>query len=195
MNLGPGKGFLEGLYISGGDNPATDKYKSIVTLSDVNASPGGNSAFGRTDMSILLFNNDTINTSQSMIGSSAVPASNGFSSPGNQGRGIWHVAAGYTMPLGKQLTGKVGAGYLSATELLKTDQAGGSTGATLQTTRKGEGMGTEINANVNYNIMKGLDFGLYGAYVWLGDYYKSNNGAISDPDNPWETHMRINYAF
>ena len=29
-------------------------------------------------------------------------------------------------------------------------------------------MGTEVNANVNYNIMKGLDFGVYGAYAWAG---------------------------
>jgi hypothetical protein len=194
MNAGPGKLFVEGLYISGGDNTA-DKYKSIVTLSDVNASPGGNSAFGRTDMLILLFNNDTINCSQSLVGSAAVPAANGFTSPGNAGRGIWHLATGYTMPLGAKLTSKVGLGYLSATEMLKTDQNGSHTTGTLQTTRKGAGMGTEINANVNYNIMKGLDFGLYGAYVWLGDYYKSNNSSLSDPDNPWETHMRLNYAF
>jgi hypothetical protein len=193
-NLGPGKGFFEALYISGGDN-TTEKYKSIVTLSDFNASPGGNSAFGRTDMQILLFNNDDINMSQAMVGTAGVPANGGNTSPGNAGRGIWHLAAGYTMPLGAKLTSKVGLGYLSATELLKADKAGGSTGATLATTRKGEGMGTEINANVNYNIMKGLDFGLYGAYVWLGDFYKSQNGSIPDPDNPWETHMRINYAF
>jgi hypothetical protein len=193
MNLGPGKGFFEALYISGGDNTA-DKFDSVTTLSDFNASPGGNSAFGRTDMLILLFNNDDINTSQAMVGTAGVPAAGGSSSPSNGGRGIWHLAAGYTMPLGAKLTSKVGLGYLSATELLKSDKSGGSTG-TLSTTRKGEGMGTEINANVNYNIMKGLDFGLYGAYVFLGDFYKSNNSAIKDPDDPWETHMRLNYAF
>jgi hypothetical protein len=47
MNIGPGKAFLEGLYISGGDNVAKE-VKSIVTFSDFDASPGGNSAYNRT---------------------------------------------------------------------------------------------------------------------------------------------------
>jgi hypothetical protein len=189
--LGPGKFFIEGIYISGGDNTA-DEYESIVTLSDVNASPGGNSAYSRTDMMILLANGDAINTAQSFIGSSGVAQSGagpGNTSPGNGGRGMWHVGAGFAMPLGKQLTGKIGAGYLEASELLKTDQ--GTTGFR----KKGKGMGTEVNANLNYNIMKGLDFGVYGAYAWLGDYFKSNNPAVSEPDDVWDAHMRLNYAF
>jgi hypothetical protein len=190
LNAGPGKLFVEALYISGGDNTA-DKYKSIVTLSDVNASPGGNSAFGRTDMSILLFNNDDINTSQALVGT----ASGGptLTSPSAQGRGIWHVATGYTQKLGDKLTVKAGAGYLSATKLFKTDTS------TPATAKKGKGMGTELNANVNYNIMKGLDFGVYAAYAWLGDFYKFKTEgatlATKNPDNAYETHMRLNYAF
>jgi hypothetical protein len=188
MNLGPGKGFLEGLYVSGGDGSG-DKYKSIFTLSDVNSSPGGNSFYARTDMMILLVNGDDINTSSALIGAAASPSASVFgscaTSPGNCGRGIWHVGAGYTMPLGKQLTGKVGAGYLSATKRLNVVDAN----------RKGDGMGTEVNANVNYNIMKGLDFGLYGAYAWLGDFYKSNAAGAKDPDDVYDVHFRLNYAF
>jgi len=188
-NLGPGKGFIEGIYISGGDNNASE-YKSIITLSDVNASPGGNSAFSRTDMMILLNNGDAINTSASLIGSSSTAfSSNGFSgntSPGNGGRGMWHIGAGYSMKLADKLTGKVGAGYLAATKSLNV----------IDSTKKGKDMGTEINANVNYNIAKGLDFGLYGAYAWLGDYYKSNvAGAQGDPDDVWDARFRLNYAF
>ena len=187
LKLGPGKGFIEGLYISGGDNTA-DKYKSIITLSDVNASPGGNSAYSRTDMYILLANGDAINTAQSFIGSSGVaqsPAGPGNTSPGNAGRGMWHIGTGYTMPLGKQLTTKVGLGYLSATELLKSET----------NVRKGKVMGTEVNANVNYNIMKGLDFGVYGAYAWLGDFFKSKAPGAQDPDDVYDIHLRLNYAF
>jgi hypothetical protein len=188
-NLGPGKGFIEGIYISGGDNNANE-YKSIVTLSDVNASPGGNSAFSRTDMMILMNNGDAINTSASLVGSSSTAvSSNGFAgntSPGNGGRGLWHIGAGYSMKLADKLTGKVGAGYLTATKSLNG----------IDSTKQGKDMGTEVNANVNYNIAKGLDFGLYGAYAWLGDYYKSNvAGAQSDPDDVWDARFRLNYAF
>ena len=192
LNLGPGKFFLEGLYVSGGNNDNADKYKSIYTLSDVNASPGGNSFFARTDMMILLVNGDDINTSSALNGAAAAPGSAYTShagvcvtSPGNCGRGITHVAAGYTQKLGDKLTGKVGAGYLAATKKLDIADA----------TKKGKGMGTEVNANVNYNIMKGLDFGVYAAYAWLGDFYKSTSAAVADPDNVYDVHFRLNYAF
>jgi len=189
--LGPGKGFLEGLYISGSDQKkAGDDYESIITLSDVNASPGGNSFFARTDMMILLPNADDINTSTALIGAAGNASSQ---SPGNGGRGIWHLAAGYTMKFGDKLTGKVGVGYLSATELLKTDDNKATT--TLANNRKGEGMGTEVNANVNYNILKGLDFGLYGAYAFLGDFYKSSASGAKEPDDVYDVHFRLNYAF
>ncbi len=126
LNLGPGKFFLEGLYVSGDSkDDNTADYKSIFTLNDVNASPGGNSFYGRTDMVILLANADDINTPIPHRGRrrpwgqlqhfGGVRAS----SPGNCGRGIWHVGTGFSMALGKQLTGKVGAGYLSATKMLK----------------------------------------------------------------------------
>ena len=56
-------------------------------------------------------------------------------------------------------------------------------------------MGTEVNANVNYSIMKGLDFGVYAAYAWLGDFFKSNAPGAVDPDNVYDVHFRLNYAF
>jgi hypothetical protein len=192
MNLGPGKFFIEGIYISGDSNDNTNKYKSIVTLNDTAASPGGPSFYARTDMMILLPNADDINTNTALIGAAADPGSSLASSSfacitslGNCGRGITHVGTGFSMPLGKQLTGKVGAGYLMATK--KLDNA--------DSTRKGKSMGTELNANVNYNIMKGLDFGLYGAYAWLGDFYQFNTPGAKDPDDLYDVHFRLNYAF
>jgi hypothetical protein len=41
--------------------------------------------------------------------------------------------------------------------------------------------------------MKGLDFGIYGAYAWLGDGYKV--AGSPDPDNLYDLHGRLNYAF
>jgi hypothetical protein len=201
MNIGPGKAFLEGVYVSGSDGAGSpgEGYKSIFTLSDLNASPAGNSAFVRTDMSILLGNPDDINTNSALIGAAAIASSPSFtalqnvpfgtcsSSPGNCGRGMWHVGAGYTQKLGDKLTGKVGAGYLAASDALKV----------ADNNRKGKDMGTEVNANLNYNIMKGLDFGVYGAYAWLGDFYKAKvlPAGQHDPDDVYDVHFRLNYAF
>ena len=75
MNLGPGKFFIEGIYISGDSNDNTNKYKSIITLNDTAASPGGPSFFARTDMMILLPNADDINTNTALIGAAADPGS------------------------------------------------------------------------------------------------------------------------
>ena len=199
MNIGPGKAFLEGIYVSGSDGGGSpgEGYKSIFTLNDLNSSPGGNSFFGRTDMMILLGNPDDINTNSALIDAAAVPGSSAFgscqTSPGNCGRGMWHIAAGYTQKLGDKLTGKVGVGYLAASDSLKV----------ADVNRAGKDMGTEVNANLNYNIMKGLDFGVYAAYAWLGDFYKPKNssspnpttGQTVDPDDVYDIHFRLNYAF
>jgi hypothetical protein len=180
-NLGPGKLFVEGLYISGSDRGGTNPdYESVVTLSDVNASPGGNSAFTRLDYSILMGNADDINTNQCLIGCAAPVG--GATSPGNGGRGMWTIGAGYSMKVASNMSFKVGAGYLAATDMLATDAA----------TRDND-MGTEVNGNFNYNIMKGLDLGLYAAYAWLGDFYKA--GTVTDPDDAFDVHFRLNYAF
>jgi hypothetical protein len=148
-------------------------------------------------MMILLGNPDDINTNSALIDAAAVPGSSAFgtcqTSPGNCGRGMWHIAAGYTQKLGDKLTGKVGVGYLSATDALKV----------LDNNRAGKDMGTEVNANLNYNIMKGLDFGVYAAYAWLGDFYKPKNSSVNnpttgqkvDPDDVYDIHFRLNYAF
>jgi hypothetical protein len=182
-NIGPGKFFLEALYISGGDNNDAG-IKSIVTFSDFDASPGGNSAYNRTDMSILLNNADDINCAQSLVGSRAT-ASGGSTSPALGGRGISHIGTGYTQKFGDKLTGKVGAGYLRANKLLLSES----------NTKKGKALGTEVNAGVNYNIMKGLDFGVNVAYAWLGDFFKSKTLPNSDPDDAYSANMRLNYAF
>ena len=60
-------------------------------------------------------------------------------------------------------------------------------------------LGTEINAGVNYNIAKGLDFGLYGAYMCLGGFVKDPPAGTPpttfDFKDPYLTYARINYAF
>lgn len=172
-NLGPGKGFLELLYVSGDDNKTDKDYKGIVTASNYNLAA---SFYARSDMQIILPNGDDINSSYGLTYDVA-----------NGGAGLFHVAAGYTQKLNDKLTGKVGAGYLAANKKRVRD-AGPAANFANDTA-----MGTEVNANVSYNITKGLDFGLVGAYAWLGNAYKVS-GATA-PDNLFSTVARLNYAF
>jgi hypothetical protein len=177
--LGPGNLFVEGLYMSGGDDPTGDKYEAPITLETTQSGPGGNSAYSRTNSVLLMSSPDTINVSQCLIGCSGGVSG---SDPGNFGRGIWLVGAGYKMKLTERITGDVNVNYLSATKMLNTDPS-----------NRDKDMGTEVNAQVTYNIMKGLDFSLVGAYAWLGDFYKTASG--NTPDDIYTGYAKINYAY
>ena len=175
-NIGPGKGFLEGLYVSGDDDVTDKKYKSIITGSDY---ANLTSWYGRPDLYILFPNFDMIQAATALV-----------LNPNNSGRGLYMFAGGYTHKLSEKLTGKIGAGYLAAVEKRKT---------TATNEAKGTAMGTEINANVNYNIAKGLDFGLYGAYCFLGSFYDRDAAltpnAGNSPDDLYTAYARLNFAF
>ena len=188
MSVGPGTAFVEGLFLSGGDS--TDKYEAPITLGDfqgagVATGPGGYSGFSRTRMQILLPSWDTINVSQCLIGCSGGEYGD---SPGNNGRGLWHVAAGYSAKVTPKVKVEANIGYMAATKLLVTD------------TYRDKDFGTEINAGLHYNITKGLDVGVFGAYVFLGDFVTDppdpTTGANAKSfEDPWSTYARINYAF
>jgi hypothetical protein len=135
-------------------------------------------------MAILLASPDTINVSQCLIGCSGGESGSDL---GNGGRGIYHLAAGYAQPLGQKLKIQANIGYLSATKKTKADDAAGV---------KGTDMGTEINARLDYNIMKGLDVGAVAAYAFIGDFYNGPfNANGSDIKDAWTSYARINYSF
>ena len=191
LNLGPGKAFFEGLYLSGGDNPR-DKYKAPITLATNEGSPGGNSSYSRTNTIILMSAPDTIGVSQCLLGCSGAEVS---SDPGANGRGMWLLGAGYAMPLSKQLKVDANLNYLSATKRLKN-------AAGVQENRAGEDMGTEINASATYNITKGLDVSLVAGYAWLGDFFKGDGSYTAptaanshDVKDAYSTYAKINYAY
>jgi hypothetical protein len=183
MKLGPGNFFVEGLYLSGGDDPA-DEYEAPITLGDfqsagVATGPGGVSGFSRTRMQILLPSWDTINVSQCLIGCSGGIFGD---SPGNGGRGIWHIAAGYSQNVTPKVKIEANVGYMAATDLYAVGDE-----------FRDNDFGTEVNAGLHYNIAKGLDVGVFGAYVFLGDFVNVN--ATSSFEDPWTTYARVNYAF
>lgn len=182
MALGPGKFFIEGLYVSGDDNHDDQDYKGIITASNYQLA---GSFYYRTGTQILLPNGDDINTSQHLAYDVA-----------NQGAGLIHVAAGYSQKFNDKVSGGIGVGYLAAAEKRFRDWYRGGTPQDFAFDTNSD-MGFEVNANANYNITKGLDFGLYGAYATLGNAYdKTADGtATQDPDDPWMVYARLNYGF
>lgn len=182
LSLGPGKLFIEGLYVSGDNDPNDNDFESIITASNYNLA---GSFFFRPDMQILLPNADDLNTSQAL----AYDMSNG-------GAGVMLVAAGYSQKFTDRVSGKVGAGYLAAAEKRGRDGTRGGA-AQIHNFAGKRDMATEVNANVNYNITQGLDLGLYGSYAFLGSAYDLAADGVTpaDPDDLYSVFARLNFAF
>ncbi len=180
MKLGSGALFVEGLYVSGGDGGGND-YEAPITLGDYQVggtATGGHSGFGRTHM-YFLFGYDSVNISQCLIGCSGGEYGDSL---GNSGRGLWHVAAGYSQKFTEKLKGEVNIGYLSASDLYAADEAAG----------KDKDMGTELNLRLDYTINKGLSASLAGALLKLGDFA---DPAENFEDTYYMGYARLNYSF
>jgi len=184
--LGPANAFIEGLYLSGGDSD--NKYEAPIGLGDYQGTgtgPGGNSSYTRTRMQIMLASWDALNTAQCIVGCSGGEYGDSL---GLQGRGLWHIAAGANMDVTPKIKVEGNIGYAAAVKLFSGESS-----------YRDKDLGFEINGGVNYNLAKGLDFGLYGAYMWLGGFVKDapTGTATSSPDfkDPYLTYARINYAF
>jgi hypothetical protein len=182
VNLGPGKFFLAVGYVSGqGNSDSSSDYKGIITGG--NYATAGSFPFYKWDMQILFPNGDDINASSALVYDAA-----------NNGRGLIAGAAGYSQKFTDMLSGKIGVGYLAdAKNTVGTSAAGISVS---------KHKAFEVNANVNYALLKGLDLGLYGAYAFLTDWEsyvggvaQSSGGSFIDADDIFKVIARLNYAF
>ena len=183
LNAGPGKFFVEGAYVSGSGSGDGD-YKAPITAS--NYALAGSFPLTSMDMQILFPNLDDINASSALAYDVQ-----------NKGRGIMAAAVGFRMQMNDQLAAKVGAGYLTDTKNFVGKNVAGID------IKKHKAL--ELNANLNYTIVKGMDIGIYGAYAFLSDwenYGTSPTGAVlgpaimtSEADNIYKTMFRMNYAF
>ena len=171
MDLGPGKFFLAGAYVSGTSDSDSD-FKTPITGNQY--ALAGSFPFYKWDLQILWPNGDDINASAAL----AYDAN-------NYGRGAVTFAAGYKQKFSDMLSGKIGAGYLADAENILGSPV-----------KKHKAI--EINANVNYAVVKGIDLGLYGAYAFLTDWEDfTSSGAdlTQDADDVFKVYARLNYGF
>lgn len=175
MNLGPGKFFLAGAYVTGTDENDSD-YKSPIVGN--NYALAGSYPLYKWDLQILFPNGDDINNSSALAYDVQ-----------NKGRGVMAFAAGYSQKFSDMLSGKIGIGYLTDVE--------NPVGSPVKKHKA-----FEVNANVNYSLVKGVDLGLYGAYASLTDWENyvtvaGNTTAdlTSDADDIFKLYARLNYSF
>lgn len=168
ITAGPGNAFVEGLYVSGGDNGGYnddgDKFESIVTASQY---ASGSSFYSRSGLNILFRNPSDIGSGNELFGGTMR----------NYGHGLMLAAAGYGMKFSDTLSGKLAVGYARAA-------------ATEEGVSKD--IGTELNGAVEYTIQKGLTLGLNAGYAMLGKFYGEGVDEVADI---WQANWALKYTF
>ncbi|MDH3258745.1 MAG: hypothetical protein OEM19_04700, partial [Deltaproteobacteria bacterium] len=102
VKLGPGNAFIEGLYISGDDDPLDNDIESLTPLA------GGNGPFYISpQMYIITYNAEQHTNAQSPFA---------LDTNGNAGNGLMLIAAGYKQAVTDTITGKIGVGYAADVE-------------------------------------------------------------------------------
>lgn len=183
VNAGPGTLRATALYVSGDDGQG-----DVQAFQGVNQLGNGNATmtFSSAKMTMLITNTKySANTDRAII-----------NTPTNYNQGMIGGFVGYDMNIGKTfITGNIG-GAATAKENKTFKPVNRRTGATNSSKYEG----TEINAEVGYNISKNLIASVVGGYLFLGDYWKdtalvAGTNEIKTPDNPWKLMLVTNLAF
>jgi hypothetical protein len=186
INVGPGKAFLEGLYISGDDKADQDdeNFDSIITLGGYNQSPTGYDGYTKPHMVLMFSTWNMATISQCLIGCSAATFGRSMN---NEGRGLWFVGAGYNQKFTDNIKGEINVGHAEANNLFDADNL----------RDRGKELGTEVNATVTLGVQKGLNFSVTGAYVFLGDFAKvaETGGGFTTAQDIYTTYAELNYSF
>lgn len=156
------------IYASGDDDALNDKTYNGVITGNMWASPGN--VFIGTGAYLLFPHGNVVNRFTPLVADYS-----------NMGYGLFGgtMNASYDV-IPHKINAKVGTAYAMSV----AEPTGG-----------GVNLGTELNGNISYNFGPFMSVGIHGAYVWLGDFYDSNdtrygsdvNGEYNDdrPINPW----------
>ncbi|MEP0549094.1 MAG: hypothetical protein ABJF88_19340 [Rhodothermales bacterium] len=166
---------VEALYTTGDADGAADGTVNSVITGNTYGSPVGVYVSGR---SLLLFPDaQVVNRYYSLVHDIA-----------NQGLGVTGLFANVSRDLvPNKLTAKLGA----ATAFAGEAPAGG-----------GRYMGTEVNAELTYDLKVFLTLGLHAAYVGLGDFYDAPSAVYEapgsepfdvKPDDPWAVFVTLSW--
>jgi hypothetical protein len=165
---------LGSIFASGDDNKLEDqKYSGVITGNTWGAPAG---IYISTGSYILFPHGNVVNRYTPLI---ADLSNMGYGLMG----GMLNVSRAF---IPYTLTGKAGAAYAMS----RVEPAGG-----------GKQMGLELNAALSYQIGVYMSLEMHGAYVWLGDFYESNDNSYSyyvngntepgmpKPVNPWTAFL------
>jgi hypothetical protein len=98
----------------------------------------------------------------------------------NNGQGVIMGSLGYDYAFSDKLSGSANAGFAAIANDDAPTVAGGTSNY----------LGTEVNAEVNYQLTANVTLGARGGYVFLGDYFEG-----LDADDPYDVKLIARYAF
>jgi hypothetical protein len=175
LKVGPGTARTEFLYISG-ENDTTGHSNGFYA---VNGVENGSHGYYDNEMVILGRDKNAYTTDNAIV----------FNS-GNKDQGVIGGYIGYDLPINAKLSTAFNAGFVAVAK------ENGAKPLNLKSSavNKSNYLGTEINAEANYQLMDGLTTSVRVAYAILGDYYKdvATNGT---PENPYDFKLIFKYAF
>ena len=99
----------------------------------------------------------------------------------NYGQGVIIGSLGYDYAFSDKLSGSANAGFAAVANDDNRTVAGSTS----------KYLGTELNAEANYQLTANVTLGARGGYVFLGDYFDGIDGA----DNPYDLKIIARYAF
>lgn len=176
LKVGPGTARSEFLFISG-DNLTNPGHGTAFF--GINGQSNGEHGYYDNEMVILGRDKNAYTTDNSIIYNS-----------NNKDQGTIGGYIGYDLPINAKLTTAFNAGFAAvAKENSNKPRIFGTTRA-----NESNYLGTEINAEANYQLFENLTFSTRAAYVFLGDYYKdvASNGT---PVNPYDFKLIAKYTF
>jgi hypothetical protein len=175
LKVGPGTARSEFLYTSGENDTTGHNNAFYGVTGQLNAEHG----YYDNEMVILGRDKNAYTTDNAII----------FSS-NNKNQGQIGGYIGYDLPINAKLTTAFNAGFAAVAK----DNASKPTNLVTGKKNDSNYLGTEINAEVTYQLLDGLSVSSRAAYVMLGDYYKevALNGT---PENPYDVKLIFKYTF
>lgn len=178
FNVGPVKAGVRGIYFSG-DDDATDNDRTAVRIPWASTNPV-HEAVPFLDSNLMIMLPDKFGTTYHN--------GSGFGmTPAYQEHGLLAATAdaSYVPSSLPKFYVNGAVGYFKALE----DSRKGDT------PHKGTYLGSEVCVRMGYLLGEHTDLSLNGAYAVLGDFYDGTASNGQNPDNPYETYVRINVKF
>lgn len=169
VKAGPATVKMNALYVSGNDTIDQFGGNSFVSINNTTNAVGAENGMAALGNIWLLVRNPKESTNEQAI----------IAESSNRNQGLIGASVGVDLAVDKFFANaNIGAAF--------TARKASNTNTYI---------GTEINGEVGYKLYDNMSALVRAAYVTLGDYYNNKGVVGTDPANPYEAQLVLNYTF